>query len=258
MPRRLFMSETTEKKIKISHIVIAVLVIVSLFQTVALIQQSKRQNELSNNFLKQIQREELQKIPEHFAPAARQAPSWQSLFQKPAATKPSQTATSPSASSFFSSGWDSDPFEEFDAMSRRMSNMMRQAFLMTGPLMNQAVTGMSQIANSDFMPAIDLQETDKAYVVRGDLPGLDKDKIDITVQNNMLTLQGVRETGSETNDPHQGFYAHERSYGSFSRTLSLPGPVDENQISAEYKNGVLTITLPKLAEQQPKQKVAIQ
>ncbi|HOW58959.1 MAG TPA: Hsp20/alpha crystallin family protein [Candidatus Omnitrophota bacterium] len=253
-------SENKKNNMNVLHLIIAILVLVSVVQTIALIQQNKNQKELAANYRKQISmQQELQPRTERFvSQATRQAPqAWSNLFHKPrAATNTSATPAVPAAG-FFDT-WDHDPFEEFDAISRRMSNMMRQAFLMSGPLMNQAVTGMSQIANSDFMPAIDLQETDKTYIVRGDLPGLDKDKINITVQNNMLTLQGIRETGSETSDSKQGFYSQERSYGSFTRTLALPGPVDENKISAEYKNGVLTITLPKLTGQEHKQKVTIQ
>jgi len=68
----------------------------------------------------------------------------------------------------------------------------------------------------------------------------------------------VREITNETADQKKGYFAQERSYGSFARSLSLPGPVDESRIAAEYKNGVLTITLPKVPRQKNVQKVAIQ
>ena len=74
----------------------------------------------------------------------------------------------------------------------------------------------------------------------------------------MLTLQGVRETGSETRDEKRGFYSQERSYGSFSRTITLPGPVDEGNIKADYENGVLTVTLPKLGKDPSARKIVIQ
>ena len=95
-------------------------------------------------------------------------------------------------------------------------------------------------------------------IVRSDLPGLEKDKISVTVENNVLTVQGMRQTSSEADDKNRGFYSQERSYGSFSRSFNLPGPVDDSQINADYKNGVLTITLPKIAPAKNAQKVAIQ
>ncbi|MBU9889794.1 MAG: Hsp20/alpha crystallin family protein, partial [Candidatus Omnitrophica bacterium] len=103
-----------------------------------------------------------------------------------------------------------------------------------------------------------LEETADAYILRSDLPGLDKDKIGVTVRDNIVTLKGVRETSAESQDEKKGFYSQERSYGSFSRSLNLPGPVDESNISATYKNGVLTVTLPKLVGAKNGQKVPVQ
>ncbi|MBP9865323.1 MAG: Hsp20/alpha crystallin family protein [Candidatus Omnitrophica bacterium] len=111
----------------------------------------------------------------------------------------------------------------------------------------------------DFMPTVDLEESAADYLVKVDLPGIDKDKINITVQNDLLTIQGVRQSESETSDEKSGMFKHERSYGSFARSLRLPGPVDDTRIAADYKNGVLTIKLPKVAAAaaEPK-KIAIQ
>jgi HSP20 family molecular chaperone IbpA len=111
----------------------------------------------------------------------------------------------------------------------------------------------------DFMPTVDLEENAVDYVVKVDLPGIDKDKINITVNNDLLTIQGVRQSESKTHDEDNGVFKQERSYGSFARSLRLPGPVDDTRIAADYKNGVLTIKLPKLASAaaEPK-KIAIQ
>ena len=78
------------------------------------------------------------------------------------------------------------------------------------------------------------------------------------MRDNLLTIQGVRKTETQTEDEQGGFYAQERSYGSFSRTITLPGPVDENAIQAEYQNGVLTIQMPKAQGEKETQKVPIQ
>lgn len=102
------------------------------------------------------------------------------------------------------------------------------------------------------------EEKNSFYILRVDLPGLDKDKINITVRGTLLTVQGVRASESESQDDEQGFYAKESSYGSFSRTLTLPGPVAEGRIDAKYENGVLTITLPKVEGGKTTKRVPVQ
>ena len=148
-----------------------------------------------------------------------------------------------------------DLFENLRHMQDRMNRLMNTALTYGPPIANSLG---QQDGFFDFSPAIDLNETEQAYLVRCDLPGLDKDKINITVQNNSMTLQGIRENQNETKDEKSGHYAQERSYGSFARSISLPGPVDESRINAEYKNGVLTVTLPKAGETKTTKKVAIQ
>ncbi|MCB9799341.1 MAG: Hsp20/alpha crystallin family protein [Candidatus Omnitrophica bacterium] len=134
-----------------------------------------------------------------------------------------------------------DPFfdDAFSSMSRLSQHMNR---LFAG----MADSAFSQLGSmGSFMPDVDIEETPESYVVKSDLPGLEKDKINIHVQGNLLTLQGVRQSERESKNDGNGFYAQERSYGSFARTINLPGPVDENGIKAAYDNGVLTVTLPK-------------
>lgn len=228
------MGESSEKKIQGTHIVIAILVIVALLQTAVLIQQGQRQTALEK---KQYETVALQRDA---APFVRQrahviAP------RVPAAVSPR-------------SFMNDDPFEAFDQMGQRMSNLMQHAFMFGSPLFQN----LPQDSGFDFTPAVDLEETKDAYIVKSDLPGLEKDKIDLTVKENVLTIEGVREVTNKTEDPKSGYYAQERSYGSFARSLSLPGPVDESKIVADYKNGVLTITLPKAAGQKGPQKVAVQ
>jgi HSP20 family protein len=143
------------------------------------------------------------------------------------------------------------PYESADPLHAfsRMEDSMNRLF--ANLLSSYAVPMTSSLANSmagfDFMPTIDVEETKDAYVVNADLPGLDKDKIQITVRENILTIRGVRESASESRDEAGGIYAQERSYGSFSRSVELPGAVDETAIKAEYANGVLKIRLPKKA-----------
>jgi len=148
--------------------------------------------------------------------------------------------------------------DALNSMSRLEDHFNRMVgqFMATGPDMSDFFGGADDF---DFMPTVDLSESSNGYVVKVDLPGLDKDKINITVRDELLTIQGVRQSESLTDDAQKGVFKQERSYGSFSRSLRLPGPVDDTKIAADYKNGVLTIKLPKLpnTETAPK-KIAIQ
>lgn len=95
------------------------------------------------------------------------------------------------------------------------------------------------------VPSIDLSEKNGNLVVEAELPGVDKKDVKITYTDNMLTLQG--ETKQEKEEKREGYYRAERQYGSFYRAIPLPQPVDFSKAKAEFKNGVLTITLPKSA-----------
>ena len=105
-----------------------------------------------------------------------------------------------------------------------------------------------------FSPSIDVKETKDAYVVRGDLPGVREGDIDVSVTGNVLTISGRRE--QETRDENDQFFALERSYGTFMRTLTMPDGANLDEVRAELKDGVLTLTIPKRPEVQPR-KIAI-
>jgi len=98
---------------------------------------------------------------------------------------------------------------------------------------------------------IDVIETDNEYLVRASVAGFDPEQLEITFENNTLTIKG--EIKEENKDEQQGrYHIRERYAGTFYRSVSLPGMIDQNQISAETDNGVLTIHLPKKPEAQPK------
>ena len=101
-----------------------------------------------------------------------------------------------------------------------------------------------------WVPPLDVWETDNDVVYAFDLPGIPEDKISIEVKDDTLTVSAEREKTEETSDDR--FYRFERRYGSFSRAVGLPQGVDEDQISAAYRNGVLEIRVPKPAEQKPR------
>jgi HSP20 family protein len=101
-----------------------------------------------------------------------------------------------------------------------------------------------------FAPRFEVKETKDAYVFKADLPGIDEKDIDIQLTGNRLTVSGKRE--AEERQENERFYAYERSYGSFSRSFTLPDGADVDHAEAEMKNGVLTMAVPKKPEHQPR------
>ena len=91
-------------------------------------------------------------------------------------------------------------------------------------------------------PEIDISETDKAFAVKADLPGVEEKDVDVSVADGVLTLKGERRTEKETKETK--LHRVERSYGTFERVMSLPADIDEAKISASFKKGVLSVTLP--------------
>jgi HSP20 family protein len=105
-----------------------------------------------------------------------------------------------------------------------------------------------------WVPAMDLSEADDHFVLRADLPGLGEDDVSIEIQDNTLTIYGERK--SEHEERKRGWYRVERSFGRFSRSLTLPEGVDADAISAEFEKGVLEVRIPKPEERKPR-RVAI-
>lgn len=95
-------------------------------------------------------------------------------------------------------------------------------------------------------PAADLYETEDEYVVELDLPGWNRKNIDVTVEQGVLTLSGERTAESEEN--RNNYHIRERGMASFSRSFTLPRTIDANAVNAKFENGVLRVTLPKVAE----------
>lgn len=108
------------------------------------------------------------------------------------------------------------------------------------------LTGEDGWFHGQIVPSLDLSETDTAVEVQMDLPGVDPEQVDIRVSGNTLYVQG--ELNKEKEEKNRRFHRIERTRGSFSRTITLPCPVMENEVAAEYKDGILTVTLPKSEE----------
>jgi HSP20 family protein len=118
-------------------------------------------------------------------------------------------------------------------------------------LLNEPRTGRP------WSPAVDILETEDSLQLRADLPDVKLEDIDVRVENLTLTLRGHRKF--ERDEKVKGYFRIERSFGDFVRSFAIPSTVESEKVAAEYKNGVLTITLPKKEAAKPRQvKVAVQ
>ena len=142
-----------------------------------------------------------------------------------------------------------DPFDrELGSLARRFNRMAER--------LNRA-WGMEpwQDAESElyaaWAPTVDIYDRDNEIVVQAELPGMKKEDIDIRIEDGVLMLSGKRERQSEVSEA--GYYHAERSYGSFGRSFRLPSTVKAEKIEAAYKDGLLTIKVPKAEEAKPKQ-----
>lgn len=104
--------------------------------------------------------------------------------------------------------------------------------------------------DTEWMPAFDMSETDKELIVKGEVPGMDKKDINITVSDGMLTIRGEKK--HEKKEENEHYHRVERRYGAFSRTIRLPHEVEADKVDATYKEGVLSIRLPKSEAVEPK------
>jgi HSP20 family protein len=105
--------------------------------------------------------------------------------------------------------------------------------------------------NRPWAPAVDIYETENELVLKADLPDVDLKDIDVRVENQTLTISGERKF--EKTDSTKGYHRIERNYGSFVRSFSVPGTFDTENIAADFKNGVLSVTLPKKEAAKPRQ-----
>ena len=102
-----------------------------------------------------------------------------------------------------------------------------------------------------WIPAVDIRETENELIVKADVPDMKFEDIDVRIENGTLTLKGERKFATDKNDG--GWHRVERSYGNFERVFTLPDTVNPEGVKAEYKNGVLTVTLPKKEIAKPRQ-----
>lgn len=129
-----------------------------------------------------------------------------------------------------------DPFKELEDVSNRLNRIFRRPLARTE-------SGNEMLAMAEWAPSADVTETDTAYLIKAEIPGVKKEDVKVTVQNGMLTMQGERKMEKE--EKGKKFHRIERSYGCFSRSFQVPEDADENSVKAEFKDGMLNITLPK-------------
>ncbi len=98
-------------------------------------------------------------------------------------------------------------------------------------------------ATGEFVPRLNVSESEDAYKVTAELPGLDEKDFDVTLEDNVLRIKGEKKHESESKEEH--YHRYEASYGSFERALSLPDAIDADACEAKFKNGVLTLNIPK-------------
>ena len=106
------------------------------------------------------------------------------------------------------------------------------------------------IATGDWVPRVNIAETDKAFEIKAEIPEVNKEDVKVTVHNGVLTIQGERK--QEKEEKGKKFHRVERYYGSFTRSFTLPDNVDETKISALFKDGVLNLQIQKTEEAKPK------
>lgn len=135
-----------------------------------------------------------------------------------------------------------NPFEEFENMLERYS---KSGASNIGKQLN------TDMSFADWSPSVDIEEEDDKYLIKADLPGVDKENIDVKLENGVLSIRGEKTTESETG---KGTKRHrtERFHGSFARSFTLPEAVKADQVEASYKDGVLSLVIPKQDEIKPK------
>jgi HSP20 family protein len=137
-----------------------------------------------------------------------------------------------------------EPAREINSLQQEM-NRLFNTFFETPTSGGQAGNGARR-----WMPAMDLVETDEHFVLRADLPGLGHGDVDLSLEENVLTLSGERK--AEHEERGEGFYRVERATGAFSRSLTLPEGVDGGAITARFDKGVLEVRIPKPEQRKPR------
>jgi len=136
-----------------------------------------------------------------------------------------------------------EPFRDLLATQDRFNRLFNETF-------SRAFGDGGELTQTGWLPAVDVYETDQNVVLKAEMPGVDPKNVEIRVEDGTLYLKGERKFEKDVKE--ESYHRVERSYGSFTRSFALPSSVDAEKATAEYKDGVLTLTLPKKEEAKPK------
>jgi len=140
------------------------------------------------------------------------------------------------------------PFDPFRLLPDRLERLFEEPMTMFRPML---LTEEGYWPMQTWTPACDIFETDKELVIKFELPEVKKEDVEVKLEQNVLTLRGERKFEEKTD--RENYHRVERRYGEFMRSFNVPSYVDATKINAEFKDGVLTVTLPKSKEAIPKQ-----
>lgn len=134
-----------------------------------------------------------------------------------------------------------DPYREFASLQDRVNRLFGDLYLRDEDMGRRG----------NWVPAVDIYETEgHDIILKAELPDMTREDIEVTVENNTLTMKGERKLPADVKEEH--FRRVERAYGAFTRSFTLPNTVDASKVSAEYKHGVLTVKLPYREEAKPR------
>lgn len=137
-----------------------------------------------------------------------------------------------------------NPWRDVSSIQSRFNHVFDDAFF-------RPLRAETKAATSHWQPAVDIFDQEDRLVIKAELPGVEKEDITVDLKERVLTLKGSRSFENEVKD--ENVYRRERAYGTFQRAFSLPANLDAEMINADYKDGVLTIEIPKPVKEQPKQ-----
>jgi HSP20 family protein len=138
-----------------------------------------------------------------------------------------------------------EPVREMEDFQNRLSTLFGR------PLRRTNGHGREEITLADWTPLADITEDEKEYLIKAELPELKREDVKVIVENGVLTISGERKFEKE--EKKKKYHRVERGYGSFMRSFALPDDADGNKVKAEFKNGILTVHLPKNEKAKPKQ-----
>lgn len=137
-----------------------------------------------------------------------------------------------------------DPFRDVATLQDRINRIFNESFGRTRDF-------DEEVGLYDWSPPVDIYETADGIVLKVELPGVNKDDVSVEVKDNVLSFKGERLLDPEIKDEH--YYRKERSFGKFNRSFSLQEPIKPDRIKASFKQGVLTVEIPRPEEEKPKQ-----